>query len=193
MRDADANAAPRLAAVLLGPRGGPFETQRQDRLSVDWGGVVGDRHHGRTVAATPFNRPFPPGVPIRNRRQVSAVSVEELAEMARLLGIAEVRPEWLAANLLIEGAPDLSRWPAGVTLLFPSGAGLTVEAANDPCRTAGGAVRRAVGGPEDLAAAFVKAAYGRRGLVLSVECEGELRAGDLVQVDLPAWRTAGHA
>jgi hypothetical protein len=53
------------------------------RLELDFGGVVGDRHHGLTRTSDPRQlRYYPRGTLIRNRRQLSLVAVEELAEIA---------------------------------------------------------------------------------------------------------------
>ena len=52
---------------------------------------------------------------IRNDRQISIVSAEELALIAKELHVPEVKPEWLGANLLISGIPNLSAPVMGFT------------------------------------------------------------------------------
>ena len=43
------------------------------------------------------------GTEIRNTRQISIVSVEELAFIADSMGIDTLQPEWVGANLLVSG------------------------------------------------------------------------------------------
>jgi MOSC domain-containing protein YiiM len=109
------------------------------------------------------------------------VSREELAEVAEALGIHEVKPEWLGANLLLEGLPELTALPAGTTLVFTSGAALTCEGDNDPCRKAGARIERE-SGVAGVAGRFVRAAAGRRGILCSVERPGAVAAGDVVEI-----------
>jgi len=52
------------------------------------------------------------------------VSVEELDRIAQELGVESVLPEWLGANVLVKGFPELTKLPMGSRILFPSGAGL---------------------------------------------------------------------
>jgi MOSC domain-containing protein YiiM len=147
-------------------------------LELDFGGVVGDRHHGLTRPAdTRQLRYYPRGTMIRNRRQLTLVSVEELAEVANRLGVPEVKPGWLGANLLVEGISCLSALPMGTRLLFGSGAGLVCEGVNQPCRLPAQVIQQQYGWSR-AEAEFVKAAYGRRGIAASVECPGPIIAGD---------------
>ncbi|MDV2887943.1 hypothetical protein RYX45_22510, partial [Alkalihalophilus pseudofirmus] len=44
--------------------------------------------------------------------------------IAEELNVEEVLPEWLGANLLIQGFPELTQLTMGSRILFPSGAGL---------------------------------------------------------------------
>ena len=105
------------------------------QLELDFGGVVGDRHHGLTRPSdTRQLRYYPRGTMIRNRRQLTVVAVEELAEIAERLSLPTVEPAWLGANLLVEGAPELSALPPGTRLLLSGGAGLVCEGVNHPCR-----------------------------------------------------------
>lgn len=154
-------------------------------LDLDFGGVLGDRHYG---VARPANtrqaRYYPPGTMIRNRRQLTVVSVEELAEVASRLEVSEVRAEWLGANLLVEGIPHLSALPMGTRLLFPSGVGLVCEGVNQPCRLPGKVLQEHF--PQSGAQSqFVRAAYGRRGIAASVECPGAIRRRDRAVVMPP--------
>lgn len=176
---------PRPAGIL------PFVTAPVDTLAFDFSGIPGDPHAGATRRAGPRDRWLPRGTVIRNDRQLSAVCPAELAVIAQRLEIAEIRPEWLGANLLIDGISGFSGLAPGSRLAiggrwggkgrFDGAAVLRVEAYNDPCRRAGRAIAQALERPE-LEFAFVKAARELRGLVLSVDLPGTVAVGDAVVV-----------
>jgi hypothetical protein len=159
-------------------------------LELDFGGVIGDRHHGISRPADSRQaRFYPKGTLIRNRRQLSLVSAEELAEVARRLDVSEVRAEWLGANLLVEGMPALSTLPPGARLLFSGGVGLVCEGVNQPCRLPAQVLQAQFPG-SSAQARFVRAAFGRRGVVATVERPGLLRPGDRATIVPPELHTA---
>lgn len=154
-------------------------------LELEFGGVRGDRHFGLTRPSDSRQaRFYPRGTMILNRRQITLVSVEELAEVARRLEVPEIRPEWLGANLLVEGVPSLSALPAGTRLLFPGGAGLICEGVNQPCRQPAVVIQGHFPNSQALSQ-FVRAGFGRRGIAASVERPGAVRRGDLARIALP--------
>lgn len=159
------------------------------RLELDFGGVVGDRHHGLTRPSdTRQLRYYPRGTMIRNRRQLTVVSVEELAEIAARLSLPSIDPAWLGANLLVDGAPELSALPMGTRLLLSGGAGLVCEGVNQPCRLPAEVLQAQF--PRSRASAgFVKAAYGRRGIAVSVELPAPIAPGEDVVVAPPEVHT----
>ena len=53
------------------------------------------------------------GTEILNRRQITIVSVEELDRIAEELGVESVLPEWLGANILVKGFPELTKLTMG--------------------------------------------------------------------------------
>lgn len=193
-----------LAATLIADGRG-FVTRPVPKLEVTLEGIPGDRHNGHARPADSRVPWYPRGTPIRNSRQLSLVSPDELAEIARRLGIAELPPQWIGANLVIEGVPRLTQLPPGTRLHFEGGAALVVEGENHPCRLAGAQVARSLGErdganpaeptsaeidanqaaqtPLDLA--FVTAGAGLRGLVAWVERAGELVAGTSLNVKVP--------
>jgi MOSC domain-containing protein YiiM len=161
-----------------------FLTRSVDTLYLSLTGIAGDRHAGATRhsdARTPWHSR---DTPIANTRQLSFVSVEECAEVAALLGLAAVDPALLGANLLLEGAPELSFLPLASRLQFPSGATIFVTEQNAPCVHPARKLAEAHGEPR-LAALFPKAAIGRRGLVGLVEREGAVTTGDTVRIIPP--------
>jgi hypothetical protein len=157
-----------------------------DALILTYSGIAGDRHEGLLRKAGPREPWYPRGTPMRNERQVSIVSVEELAEIAATLNIPHLDPTWIGANLLLSGIPNLTQLPPRTLLIFPSGATLRVDGDNDPCRKSGAAIAANVADRPDLQFAFVRAAKDKRGLVAWVEREGVIRAGDEVRVR--TWR-----
>lgn len=166
-----------------------FLTRTIPALDLTLTGIAGDRHAG---AAHPANARTPwhaLGTPIANTRQLSFVSVEECADIATLLGIAEVDPALLGANLLLEGFPALSFLPLATRLQFPSGATIFVTEQNAPCIHPARKLAEAHDNPR-LAALFPKAAIGRRGLVGLVEREGRVQPGDPVRVIAPPGQVA---
>jgi hypothetical protein len=180
------------AARLLIADGEGFLTREIGRIAIELDGLPGDRHRGHARPACSRVPWYPRGAPIRNTRQVSLVAPDELGEIARRLGIAEVKPEWLGANLVVEGVRRLTRLPPGTRLHFPDGAALAVEGENGPCRHAGAAIGANYPEREGLDLAFPKVARGLRGLVAWVERAGEIASGAEIEVRVPAqyvWRS----
>ncbi|MCS0493689.1 MOSC domain-containing protein [Ancylobacter sp. MQZ15Z-1] len=177
----------RLARTLIADGEG-FATRDAPRLPLTLEGVPGDRHAGHARPADSRVPWYPRGTPIRNARQLTLVAPDELDAIARRLGVPEVRPEWIGANLVVEGVGRLTWLPPGTRLHFPGGAALAVEGENAPCRHAGAAVARACPGVAGLDLAFVKAAAGLRGLVAWVERAGEIAAGTDVELRVPTQR-----
>jgi len=160
-------------------------SSQRNELEVVLEGVPGDRHFGFTAPADGRYPEYPRGTAIRNHRQVSLVSVEELAEVARRLDLPEIRPEWLGANLLVAGIQAFSSLPPTTRLFFPSGAALQVTAENHPCTGPGKIIQSQYPDRQGLAAAFVKQAMHLRGLVAVVERAGSLCSGDHFEVETP--------
>jgi hypothetical protein len=156
------------------------------RVSVTLDGFAGDRHAGPTRRAdgrTPF---YPRGTLIRNSRQVSLVAVEELAALAAALGVPQIAPAWLGANLAVSGIPHLSRLPPGSRLFFPHEATLVIAAENMPCVYPGKALQARFPLVPELVAQFPRYARGLRGLVAWVERPGAIETGDAVRVAMTA-------
>lgn len=121
------------------------------------------------------------GLIVRNSRQLSILSLEELALTAQALGVARLAPEWLGANIVLSGLSSLTQLAPSTRLVFESGTSVAIDGDNEPCVISGGAVARALG-DQSLKSRFVKAAMGRRGLVGWVEAEGVIRQGESVTV-----------
>lgn len=182
--------AKKLLGTVAGVYAAPFdhfETWPAERLDLTFEGVSGDFHSGTTRRSGGREPWYPRGTEIRNERQLSIVAPDELAVVAERMGIAEVRPEWIGANLLLSGIPMLSMLPAGTMLFFKGGVTLKVDAQNGPCRIAGRAVAQGAGMADREAGSllFPKVAKRLRGLVAWVEKPGAISAGEQVSVRIP--------
>ena len=175
----------RTVRVLIGTEPTNLVTRDVSEVTVTWEGFAGDNHEGPTRPADVRVKWFPRGVPIRNTRQVSLVSTEELALIAGALELPQVPAAWLGANLELAGIPRLTELPPGTRLFFPEDATLVVEGENEPCIGPGKVIHAHHPEREKLASHFVKAAWKKRGLVGWVERPGIIRPGDTVNVMLP--------
>ncbi|MDX8519349.1 MOSC domain-containing protein [Mesorhizobium dulcispinae] len=175
------------AAALYAAPFDHFETRPVEELRLGFDGIVGDFHAGATRRSGGREPWYPRGTEMRNERQLSLVAADELAIVAERMGIAEIKPEWIGANLLIEGVPNLSMLPAGSLLFFKGGVTIKVDAQNGPCRIAGRSVAENAGMADREAGSllFPKAAKRLRGLVAWVEKPGTIRAGEEISVRVP--------
>ena len=175
-----------VAAVLVchSQEKSAFATTRQPQVRVTFDGFEGDRHSGLTLHSGSRTPHYPRGTEIKNDRQVSIVSVEEMAQIRAALGVPTLLPEWLGANLLLQGLPKLTQMPPSTRLFFAQGATLVVAQANAPCTNPGKIIRDYYNQP-GLETLFPKAAHDRRGLVAYVEKPGLIAEGDAVRVEVP--------
>lgn len=148
-------------------------------------GFAGDVHSGFIKPAGSREERYPRGEMVRNNRQVSLVSLEELAEVAAAMGVPAIRAEWLGANLAVSGIPRLTHLPPFTRLFFASGAVLIITSENKPCIHPGRVIHEQYPQHSGLADAFVKQALHRRGLVAVVERAGRISTGDKIRVELP--------
>lgn len=169
---------------VLQAQGGDFVSSPVNSLMLSFGGIVGDFHEGLTRKSGGREPWYPRGTKMRNERQLSILSEEELKDIADNMSLEKVDAGWIGANLVFEGIPDLSYLPARTLIMFDHGVTLRIDGYNAPCRLAGGSISKHIGEEMDdpmrsqTALDFTKAAHMKRGLVAWVEREGEIRAGD---------------
>lgn len=185
-------ATGRVEALLRNPdRKAGLEKSRADGLTLRFDGIEGDCHSGLTRPADVRTiKQYPRDTPIRNVRQLTLLSVEELSDIAVIMEIPDVKPEWVGANMVTSGIPDLTLLPPSSRLQFPSGATIVVDMENEPCRY-----------PADIIAShnpqqkvgFVKAAKHKRGITAWVEREGDVKLGDAIIIWIPPQRLYGAA
>lgn len=172
----------RVVALHVWP-GGADRPIPSHELTLDWGGPVGDRHHGLTMASDVRQKAaFTRGTEIRNHRQVSLVDVAELARIAAAMGVGSIAPGLIADNICTEGIDDLTGLPRMTRLQFEGGATLMLGGENFPC-TIAGALVGAVHGTAPQS--FPKAAMGLRGVTGWVERPGVVRVGESARILLP--------
>lgn len=180
----------KLAASIAGvyaARGGDFQTSPVDELVLGFDGVAGDFHAGYTRRSGGREPWYPRGTEMRNERQLSIVSPDELAEVARRMGLPEIRPEWIGANLVVEGLPRLSMLPPRALMFLEGGVTIRIDGQNAPCKVSGRSIADNAGMNDREAGAllFPKAARRLRGLVGWVEKPGRVVAGEKVSVRVP--------
>jgi hypothetical protein len=167
--------------VLLADDPMTFVTREVHGIYLEIGGIPGDRHYGILRPADSRQKIYPRGTMIANRRQISIVSYEECSQIAGLMGLPAIKPEWLGANIMVSGIEKLTELPPGARLLFPDGTGLICEGENLPC-VGPGKVIESFYNQSGLHRKFVPAAHKLRGIVCSVEREGRINKGDSVKI-----------
>jgi len=159
-----------------------------DRLDLTFAGPVGEDHGGETrPSCSRVMGLYPRGTEIRNTRQLSVLSAEELALIGAAMGLQTLDPALVGASLVVRGLEDFSHVPPGARLLADSGACLVVDMENRPCTLP---ARPIEGQHPGFGALFKAAAKGRRGVTAWVEAEGVLALGDRLRLfipDQPVW------
>jgi hypothetical protein len=162
-----------------------FVTAPAEPLVLTYDGIPDDRHFGPTRRSGGRERWYPRGTEMRNERQLSLVAADELAEAAARLGVPDVRPEWIGANIVISGLPRFSMLPAGTRLAFAGGATIAIDGQNAPCRSAGASIAAHYRDKPEIEFAFAKVARRLRGLVGWVERPGQIAPGEAVVARIP--------
>ena len=175
--------AQKIRGVVVGlfhAPGGTFETQAIDRLTLTYEGIPGDRHAGLLRPSGPREPWYPRDTEMRNERQLSILSVEELTEVAADLRLDHLAAEWIGGNILLAGVPHLSLIPPRTLLMFEGGVTIRIDGDNGPCRKSGAAIASHFEGRDDIEFGFVKAAKRKRGLLGWVERAGTIAMGEAV-------------
>ena len=161
---------------------------------LTWDGIEGECHGGLTRAScSRVKAQYPKGTEIRNVRQLSVLSVEEMAATAAEMGLAALEPAWVGASLVIEGIEDFTHVPPSSRLQAASGATLVIDMENRPCIFPGKEVIE-VAHP-GKGATYKPAARGKRGVTAWVERPGMIAVGEKLRLhipDQPVWAGAGR-
>ena len=163
-------------------------------LNAQLSGFVGDRHASFERETWESGDKQVSGTTRRNERQWSAVSVEELADIAEKMDLTQsLSAASVGANLCLSGVSNLSHLPKGSVLKFPSGAELIVEEYNPPCVDMDenlALIHTTNSGAVIPKGAFLEASKYSRGVVGVIEVPGIIHSGDQVTVipyKAPAW------
>lgn len=155
-------------------------------MPLTFAGYAGEVHAGLIrPSCSRVQKQHPKGTEIRNVRQLCVVSAEEMAEVARDMGLAAMEYAWVGASLVLEGIPDLTHLPPSSRLQGPDGVTLVVDMENLPCQEPAVTIEKARPGQGK---GFKRAAEGKRGITAWVEREGVLRLGDALRLHIPAQR-----
>lgn len=174
--------------VWLGfaPGQGSLRSVAGESLDLGFAGLDGARHHGETRAScVRVTDLYPKGTTIRNVRQVTILSAEDLAAIAGDIGTEGLDPGMLGANIVVRGIPDFTHVPPSARLQGPSGMTLCVDMENLPCVLPGREIEAEAPGH---GAKFRTAARGRRGVTAWVERPGGLTLGERLRLFVPAQR-----
>ena len=157
--------------------------ETREALDLTFEGVAGARHHGTTRAScVRVTAQYPKGTPIRNERQLSVLSAEDLDEIAAEMGLDAIDPARLGASLVIRGIPDFTHVPPSSRLLAASGASIAIDMENRPCNLPAKSLEAVHPGKGKE---FKRAATGRRGVTAYVASEGRIAVGDTLSLHIP--------
>lgn len=172
-----------VSSVYLGQKG-MLEKLPKDSIEVNLEGVVGDTHYGFTKPADSRNKEYVRGTEMRNDRQWSAVSLEELSIIAKEMGVPEINAGWIGSNFAVSGVDDFTKLPKGTKLIFPKDVVLVVEDENKPCIEPGKVISSKYPDLNIKPGLFPKAAIGKRGLIGVIERPGVITIGDEVTINV---------
>lgn len=157
-----------------------------DQIDLGFEGQAGARHQGANRAScVRVSNLYAEGTEIRNVRQLTILSAEQLDAIAAEMGLASLDPGLLGATIVVRGIPDFTHIPPASRLQAPSGLTLTVDMENRPCLYPAREIEMEQPGH---GAAFKPAAKNRRGVTAWVERPGSLCIGDTVSLFIPDQR-----
>ena len=157
-----------------------------DSLTLTFAGPEGEAHGGLTrPSCARVTSQYPKGTEIRNVRQLSILSTEDLTAIAQEMGVERVDPTWVGATIVLSGLSDFTYLPPSSRLQAESGATFVVDMENRPCHLPAKVIDETHPGVGKL---FKAAAKGRRGVTAWVEREGSVTLGEKVRLHVPGQR-----
>ena len=157
-----------------------------DSVFASYAGFAQDYHSGLTRAScVRVKAQHPKGTEIRNTRQLSILSAEEMDEVAQIMGVAAITPQQLGASVVIKGIPDFTFVPPGARLQAENGTTIVIDVENGPCNFPAQQIEADAPGHGK---AFKAAAKGKRGVTAWVEREGVLAVGATLRLHVPNQR-----
>jgi hypothetical protein len=175
---------------IVPDRNAALQSQSRDRLGAGFAGPEGEAHGGLTrPSCSRVTAQYKRGTVIRNTRQFSILSAEELSETAAAMGLDALDPALVGATMVIEGIPDFTHVPPSSRLQAEGGATLVVDMENRPCHLPARPIENAHTG---FGARYKAAASGRRGVIAWVEREGVFTLGERMTLHIPDQRVWAH-
>lgn len=182
--------------VLVANQHGSHISSPEEKVKFIQGqGVLHDNHFGQRLLdirdSTALRFGLPKGMESFNVRQWSAVSQEELDEIAKLTGLPKIDRGLFGENLVVSGIPNFTKLPIGAQFFFKSPKEelrttiLFVYGENNPCKIIGEAVQSQYPEKQGLVPSLIKNAVHRRGLVGFVIGSGFIKEGDTIVVEIP--------
>ncbi|MCF2906384.1 MOSC domain-containing protein [Octadecabacter sp. CECT 8868] len=171
-----------LGAVMNSDRN-ELTAPARESLDLTFEGVAGAFHAGLTrPSCSRVKSQYERGTPIKNERQLSIVSQEELDQIAKEMGVDAIDPVRMGASMVVRGITDFSHVPPSSRLQAASGATVTIDMENRPCQFP---AKSLVLDHGDLAKGFKPAAKNRRGVTAWVAAEGRVALGDILTLHIP--------
>ena len=165
---------------------GTLRSAMFDQVNLGFHGIDGARHAGENrPSCVRVKNLYPEGTEIRNVRQLSVLSEEELNAIGSEIGVDALDPGLLGASIILRGIPDFTHVPPSSRLQGPSGVTLTVDMENRPCQLPAREIEAQQPGHGK---GFKAAAQGRRGVTAWIERPGTLAIGDTLQLFIPDQR-----
>lgn len=154
-----------------------------ESVTATFAGVAGEEHGGLTrPSCSRVLSQYPRDTEIRNVRQFSILSQEELDLIAADMGLDRIDPALVGASMVLKGIPDFTHVPPSSRLQSESGTTLVVDMENRPCQLPARVIEDIHAGKGKL---FKGAAVDRRGVTAWVEREGTLAVGQTVTLHIP--------
>ncbi|SDX65596.1 hypothetical protein SAMN05444358_108112 [Ruegeria halocynthiae] len=174
--------------VWLGhvPVGQSLRAEAVESLNLGFSGDSGARHEGiNRASCVRVKNLYPQGTEIRNVRQLSVLSAEEMNAIAAEMELERLDPVHLGVSIVLRGIPDFTHVPPSSRLQAKEGLTLTIDMENRPCVLPG---REIESDSPGYGATFKPAAKGRRGVTAWVERPGQLSLGDTLKLFVPDQR-----
>ena len=169
-----------------------LQSAPRDVLRLGFAGPEGEDHAGLTRPSdSRVLAQYARGTQIRNVRQLSILSEEDIAAIAEGVGLLGLPPTVFGATMVLRGIPDFTRIPPSSRLQDEAtGATLTVDMENRPCHLVSREIEAMHPGAGKR---FKAAAAGRRGVTAWVEREGEITLGARLRLHIPDQPPWPHA
>lgn len=165
-------------------RDAALETQALSEMALGFAGHAGESRAGLTRPSdSRVLAQYKRGTPIRNTRQLSILSAEDLDAIAADMGLASLDPALVGASMVVRGIPAFTHVPPSSRLQDEaSGTTLTIDMENRPCTLPAKPIEARYPG---MGGRFKRAAQHRRGVTAWVEREGVIALGATLRLHIP--------